>query len=344
MIAIVAAAPGELLAPLVEQCRAVDTTELWTPLGAPDWLARTPGSLGRYAQRRTPGDRTAPGVLAVDAALRAWAGSATDRRYRAELALRVAIDHWAAREVRRRRPRIVIAPTLAARRTLAAARAIGAKAILVVDLPLLRALHRDLDRAAEHWPERRFLRRFRAPSSAIARQDAERVLADLILVRGPYAHRLCLDDGIAASRLAMLPLAPGPRLARGHAGRLRLAGLAAARHGLDTALAAARMLGMTLVVRTGEGTEPANLADLPGVATDDAPVDAVICPAICEVYAPELRATGVPVIASPMASRDGTGPDPYDPSAFAAAIATALTDEPAPSPQPASLSSLLATL
>jgi hypothetical protein len=84
------------------------------------------------------------------------------------------------------------------------------------------------------------------------------------------------------------------------------------------------MLEATLVVRTGEGTEPADLARLPGVAMDDDPVDAVICPAICESYPSELAAAGVPIIASAMASLDGSGPDPYNAAAFARAIADAL--------------------
>jgi hypothetical protein len=326
-VVVVAAGPDAPLAAIVASCRELGelaATEVWTPLGAPTWLhralPRTP-----FVTRRPPGDRLAPAMLAAELGLRAWTRDHTDRRYLASFAVRAAIDAWAAREVTRRRPRLVIASSLAARRTFAAARAIGAACVLVLDLPLLRALHRDLDRAAAAWPERAFLRRFRAPSWAIARQEAERVLADRIVVRGAYAHALCLGDGIPASRLAVLPPAtrqvPTPTTPTR---RLRLAGLAAARHGIDTALAAARALGMTLVVRTGEGTEPADLARLPGVATDDGPVDAIVCPAVCETYAPELAVTGIPVIASAMASRDGRGPDPYDPLAFAAAIRSAL--------------------
>jgi len=346
VIALVACAPGRALDPLVATCREVAATELWSPLAAPPWLARAPGSLGRFAQRRTAGDLSSPFVLAIDGALRGWARSETDRRYRVDFMLRVAIDAWAAREVHRRKPRVVIASSLAARRTFAAARAIGATCVLVLDVPLLRALHRDLDRAAAVWPERRFLRRFRAPSWAIARQEAERVLADLVLVRGAYARSLCLADGIPAGRIAALPAPPAPSLTPPSAptGRIRLAGLAAARHGVDTALAAARSLGLTLVVRTGEGTEPAELASLPGVSTSDGAVDAILCPAICETYAPELRAVTLPVIASPMASADGHGPDPYDATAFATAIDAALRGtvpqhEPAPS-----LAPLLASL
>ena len=325
--AMLAASPGApwpaLLGPVVGR----DPPELWMPRAAPRWLARAPGPIGRLAARRRAGDPAlaAPAMFVLDGVLRAWAGAHTDRSYTAELALRRAIDVWAAREVQRRRPTTVVAPTLAARRTLAAARAI-ARAILVLDLPLLRALHRDLDRAAARWPARAFLRRYRAPAWAIARQEAERVLADRILVRGPYARRICLDDGVPEARLGDLPAAPPPEVPAPAArtGRVRLAGLAAARHGIDTALAAARHLGLTLVVRPGEGTEPAELASLPGVATDDGPADAILCPAVCETYPPELRTRAVPVVASLQASPPGAGPDPFDVDAVVAALAAAL--------------------
>ncbi len=336
-IAMISAAPGNALAPLAEACSEVAPVERWSPLALPGWLGRVPGPLGRYAARRAqpmPLLPRAPHLLATDAALRAWARDRTDRRYRADFLLRAAIDAWAAGLVRRRRPRMVIAPSLAARRTFAAARAVGAATVLVLDVPLLRALHRDLDRAAARWPERAFLRRFRAPSWAIARQEAERVMADLILVRGAYAHALCLADGVPEARLARLPERPPPALPTplARTGRIRLAGLAGARPGVDTALAAARALGLELVVRVGEGTEPAGLARLPGVATDDGPADAIVCPAVCETYPDLVRATGVPVIASPMASADGTGPDPFEPAAFADEIARQLAASARPAP------------
>src|SRR5207237_7069703 len=114
--------------------------------------------------------------------------------------------------------------------------------------------------------------------------------ADLVIVRGPYARELCLADGIPASRLALAPAGPPPRGPTSAALptslrvdrrsqtppaslRLRLAGLAAARHGVATALEVARTLDAVLVVRTGEGTEPVDLASLPNVAIDDDPVD-----------------------------------------------------------------------
>ena len=326
MTLVVAAAPDRLLAPLVDDYRKSRDVTLLSPLAAPAWLARVPGLAG-YAKRRRADDARITPLLAVDAALRVWARDRVDRSYLSQFALRTAIDAWSAREVLRVRPDTVVACSLAARRTFAAAKTIGARTVLVLDLPLFRALHRDLDRAADVWPERAFLKRFRAPSWAIARQEAERVLADLILVRGPYARSLCIADGFAAPRVALLPQPPRPHVPAPAmpTGRIRLAGLAAARHGIDTALAVAASLGKTLVVRIGEGTEPRDLARRPGIATDDGPVDAVICPAISETYPPEVRITGTPVIASPMASIDGSGPDPYDITAFADAVKTHAT-------------------
>lgn len=330
MIAVVAAGSPEVLGAVIAASRAAEPTEVWTPRAAPRWMARVPGAIGRFAVRRPPGELAAPSLLAADAALRLWAGADTGRRYQAELWLRAAIDRWAAARVRRERPSVVIAPTLAARRTFAEARSFGARCVLVFDLPLIRRLHDDLDRAAERWPARSFLRRYRAPAWAIAEQDAERVLADEIWVRGPYARASCIADGAPTPRIEIvdgLPAAPISVPAR-PTGRIRLAGLATARHGIDTALAVTRQLGLTLVVRVGAGSEPPNLAELPGVAVDDAPVDAIICPAICETYPAEVRVTGIPVIASPMASLDGAGPDPYDVHAFARAIEHALEQGP----------------
>jgi len=342
---IAVVATSRLLDPLIDQAHDVGETEIWAPAGLPAILGRIPGRIGAFVARRSIAADVRGPLSIAQAALRAWAGDKTDRGYQAEFLGRVAIDRWSASQVRKRRPEVVIATSLAARETFAAAREIGAHCVLVVDLPLLRTLHRDLDRAAAHWPERAFLRRFRAPSWAIARQEVERVLADLILVRGPYARAACLADGISAAKLALLPAAPAPMIARpDRVGRVRLAGLAAARHGIDTALAATRRLGLTLVVRAGEGTEPVELTSLPGVATSGE-VDAIICPAICETYPLELRATGIPVIASPMASLDGRGPDPFDAKALADAIEIAVSSpDRHVSDPPASIAPLLSLL
>ena len=307
MIAIVAASPSRDLDALLAACRARDVTELWAPWAMPTWLSAAPGALGRFARRRAvSADLRSTPIGLLGGALRAWAGDRADRRYRADFATRMAIDEWAARLVTQRRPTTVIAPSLAARRTFAAARAIGARTELALDIPLLRVLHDDLDRAAARWPGEHFLRRYRAPSSAIARQEAERVLADTILVRGPYARARCLADGIAPSRLEDFPravVAASTRAAQ-PTGRIRLAGVASARGGLPMARAIAAAVGATLVVRIGAATQPSDLANASGIICDDGPVDALLAPAICENYEDELLAAargGVPIITSPMA-------------------------------------------
>src|SRR5690606_39884464 len=102
-------------------------------------------------------------------ALAAWIGRRTDRRLRAMFWRRAAVDRVAAAVLSRRRDlRAVIAPSGAAERTFAAAAAAGARRILLEDLPGLRQLHRDLDRAAAAHPQCRFLRRFRAAPDDIA--------------------------------------------------------------------------------------------------------------------------------------------------------------------------------
>ena len=95
--------------------------------------------------------------------------------------------------------------------------------------------------------------------------------------------------------------------------RVLLAGLAAARHGTMEALAAvAARPHVTLLVRPGEGMEPADLLAHPQVAVaDDAQrrhlrgVDLVLAPAWCETYLAEVTtaaAVGVPVVATQRAA------------------------------------------
>ena len=308
MIAVIAASPSRDLDALLAACRARDVTELWAPWAMPSWAASLPGPLGGFARRRTvAADQRFTPIALLGGALRAWASDRADRRYRADFTARLAIDEWSARLVAQRKPTTVIAPSLAARRTFAAARAIHARTVLALDIPLLRALHDDLDRAESCWPQETFLRRYRAPSSAIARQEAERVLADTILVRGPYARARCIADGIVADRLDELPRAEiaASTPALRPTGRMRLAGVASARGGLPMARAVAAAVGATLVVRIGDATEPSDLATASGIACDDGPVDVLIAPSICEIYCDELRGAaraGVPIVTSPMAS------------------------------------------
>jgi hypothetical protein len=278
-----------------------------------------------------------PLVRASEVAARAWSRGDAERIIRADVAQRALVDRATAPRVTRTRPQLVIARSLAARYTLAAGRAVGAATVLLLDLPVLRQLAADLDHASARWPERRFLRRVRPPAGWVAEQEAEWLLADLVLVRGVYAAGLLAARGVASAAIAALPPPSVAPMARASAptGRVRLAGLATARHGLDVARAACAQLGLTLVVRVGDGTEPRELATLPGIASDDGPVDAVLCPALCEAQPLELaaaRAGGVPVVVSRCAAlADEPVVDPFDEASVVAALAAAVRS-PAPSP------------
>jgi len=235
----------------------------------------------------------------------------------------------------------VIAPSLAARSVFAAA-PLGCLKILVEDLPSFRQLHADLDLAALAHPDCRFLRRYRAPARLVARQEAERVLADALLVRGRFAAEQRSDTGkpvlpvpLPRLELRRAPHAPGARR------RVLLAGLATARNGSMEALEA--FGDWELLVRPGEGMEPPDLLSRPNVRaarpTLDG-VDLVIAPTWCESHPEELRraaAAGVPAIATHRAAGwlDLTEIPPGDAAALRAAAQRALPPEP-PSDDPSS--------
>jgi hypothetical protein len=259
--------------------------------------------------------------LAQRIAVRMWVRGAADRRIRARLAIRRLADRYAARRL----PgdvAVVYAPSFAARRTFAAAAARSAttRVVLVEDLPWLRELHDDLDRAAAHHPEAPFLQRFRAPARDVGRQEAEWVLAHRQLVFGHWAQQRRLLAGVAAQRVALCPwIAPSLRAGDTAPGGTRdarvllLAGTGAARAGLLEAVEVVRRLhGTQLLVRGGEALEPRWVLDVPGVrlvteqerAMLDG-VDLVIAPAWCEAYpdeVPRAAARGIPVVATARAA------------------------------------------
>ena len=242
---------------------------------------------------------------AAGIASRAWARGSADR----VLELRFARRRFASELAARALPRdatAVYAPSGAAERVFAVARRRGIKTVLVHDLPSLRELHADLDAAARRFPDCRFLRRFRASRREIVRQETERALADEILVRGEHARALLVARGIEASRINRLPehrVSSSPRAETPRSPLIVLAGFAAARSGANEALAVLDEIDdATLLVRAGEGTEPARLLRHPRVRAwngDLRHVTAVIAPAWCESYPIEnarASAQGIPII------------------------------------------------
>ncbi len=321
MIFIVAPEPSDWLQPLLGALPTLVAPQPiaifapWAWPGAPP--AGTPATLARGWARRSLGALAAdalvlgrnPAWWLADAGLRAFSGSTVDRAMRARVARRWAADRLAAWALPDDAT-TVIAPSLAARHTLAAARARGLRTLLVEDLPSLRELHADLDAAALRWPESRFLRRYRAPAEWVSAQRAERLLAETLLVRNRFAARCRRTEGFVDVRplpaevpiaVAATPHSP-PRT-------VLLAGTAAARHGTNDLLAllAARR-DLTLLVQPGEGSEPLDLLSRAQVRASTPPerqrlegVDLVVAPAWCEAHLPQLAvaaARGIPILAT----------------------------------------------
>lgn len=298
---------------------------------APNWW---PARLREFNDRRLlAGATTVPGWRLIEGGARIWAKSRAERKLRVRFALRESVDRIAALLVRRMRPTLVISPSVGARRSFAAAHSVGARRVLVEDMPDIRELHDDLDRAARAHPSCGFLNRYRASARSISRQEAERVLADEILVRGRFARELRVERGARAQIIKPLKAtsaAPLPRWGQ-RPRRILLAGLAAARHGTVEALAAVdRLPGVMLVVRPGEGMEPADLLSRANVVADDGKgADVVIAPAWCESYPTEVAraaAAGIPIIATSRAAGfvDVTEVPVGDTRALSSALAAAL--------------------
>jgi hypothetical protein len=334
LIAIVAPEPAPWLVPVIEVALAAGPVRVLAPWATraalPGWL---PARLRAFWQRRAlivdglDAPVTLPGWALGEGALRAWAGARADRKLAARFGLRAAVDHMAARwlATRGRSVRVLVAPSCAAQHGFAAVAQQGGAGFLIEDLPDIRGLHADLDAAARVHPGCAFLRRYRASRAVIVRQEAERALAGTLLVRGLYARRERERMGHELARVLALPGArdAGAAGAGAHAGpqtgagagrkRVLLAGLAAARHGTVEALAAvAARPHLTLLVRPGEGMEPANLLAHPQVAVAGPEqrrhlrdVDLVLAPAWCETYLDEVATAatlGVAVVATPRAA------------------------------------------
>ncbi|HEU5057986.1 MAG TPA: hypothetical protein VFU21_15755 [Kofleriaceae bacterium] len=343
MIAIVAPEPAAWPARVAALAAAVDPdVRVLAPWAIPD-LAPLRALSHRlpFLRRRLTCVRRhqpVPGWPLAELALAAWIGERADRRLRAVFLRRAAVDRLAAAQLARAPGlRAVIAPSLTAERTFAAAARAGARTILLEDLPALRQLQDDLDSAAACHPDCRFLRRYRAGPGLLARQEVEWAMADRLLVRGAFARAVRAAAGVGPERVVDGPdplPASGPRAA-GRPTRVLLAGLAAARHGTCEALALlAERPDLELVVRAGEGLEPAGLLEHPRVRRATAGelsrldgIGLVLAPAWCESYPDEIaRAVshGVPVAgtlrAAGFVDLDGLAAEPGDVRALSAAI------------------------
>lgn len=278
-------------ATLLARFAATSTTEVITPAAE-----RLPLRLRALAQAARTAGRV--GALASPGA-RALVSGLSQRRL---------LGHWAAAALPSR-PRTgvtVVAPSLAAREVFARAHERDLRTALFLDLPHLLALHSDLDRAALRFPDDGYLRHFRAPAWAIARQRAELELADEVLVRGDYAAAAVASRLRPQQQLAVIAPAPsGPRLAldRSPQAPLLLAGAAAARSGFPIAAAAAAALGRPLLARRNAATEPRYLsADAYPMVRwlDGEPpaVAAVLAPALCEAFVHLQAPVGLPILGS----------------------------------------------
>ncbi|MDP3231599.1 MAG: hypothetical protein Q8N26_02395 [Myxococcales bacterium] len=198
----------------------------------------------------------------------------------------------------------VFAPSLSALRVFAKAR--HAERVLLLDLPLLRHLHADLDAAALAVPTAAFLQNYRAKASFVVRQEEELVLASRVLVTSRLTRQRLRKRGVASERLGVLPMPARPRkvLYEPTSPHVLLAGTTASRFGLEVALAAIEQVpGVVLCARRGPGSSESMLRH-PRLRLfeHEAPaVRAVIAPAWVESFCAETgaaAAAGLPVVAT----------------------------------------------
>jgi hypothetical protein len=303
MLAIIAPEPAPWIArALAEHEGPVWIFAPWDLSLEARWL---PASLRAKVQRFVAPARDRShvhGVLGWPLALaasRLWERGRTDRQLAARFAFRAAVDALASRYLPREATAL-LAPSGAARRSFAEAlsRPRAVERTLIQDVPVLPALHADLERAAQLHPESVFLRRYRATHETVARQRAEWQLATTVRARGAYAAESLRTWGCACAITEPEPLArPTPLPVRPEALRtILLAGLAAARNGTHDALALLDALpNATLLVRRAEGSEPRALFEHPRVRESSERerralegVDLVIAPGLCEGYSPEV--------------------------------------------------------
>lgn len=265
---VVAPEPTSWLRPVVDTLQAVGIVRVFAPWALPSAAARLGTSVGfvrRRDARRLPGARWTGWFTAAELAARAHARGKAARTFANRVRMRRLVDALASFDLGRdAAPRLVVAPSFAARRTFAAARRGGATCLLIEDMPDFDGLVDGLDGLAREHPQAHFLRNHRPRANDHARQRAERWQADAVAVRGRAAwHRL----GGSKNRV-VLPRVPDPReVRRGH--EVGFAGPALARAGSTHLPALLDALPeRTIRVRPGPCSEPASLANHPRVRVD----------------------------------------------------------------------------
>lgn len=313
------AEPSTWLEAALQSCTESGTHVL-APWLLPSWVSQVaPSPLKRFTSVRAFGEgRGAVGFTALELAARVYSRGRRHKIFQSQFALRQASSIWASHTRELTQAKRILAPSLSARRLFAARS--EAEAILLLDLPLFRTMHEDLDRAAAAHPDCKFLQRYRAPSWAILEQECEIAMADRLVVRGRFAQQELIKLGVSPERITVLEISYAPVVPERTRipGELRvlLPGLAAARHGTAQLLALLETRPwLRIALRPGEGAEPASLmrhAQV-SVAKNDtlAGVHAVVAPSLCEAYFAEVQiaaASGIPVIAT----MRGAGAVPHD--------------------------------
>lgn len=317
---LVAAAASPWLVPMIDLLATRSPVTLWAPWLVPSFV---PPAVARLWPRRVLASTAKVSQLVTSAPWfaaqtlpRLWARNSRARSLQLALAERRALAWWTMQRLQREGLRAatpahatptIAACSLAAREPFAWAKARGMHTTLLVDVPHFAALHRDLDAAAMRFPNDRYLRHFRAPAWAIARQHAEFELADRILVRGPYAAATIGERrALRVEHIDVCSIKPhGPIVQRSqHAhAPLYLAGPAAARSGFAIAADAAAMVGRRLLAKANDATEThyRNHPAVDWITDEDSGIPAVatiVAPALCEAFLHVQPAPGLAVIGS----------------------------------------------
>lgn len=274
-----------------------------TPLAPWALDFRGPGSF--FRRRYLPGlQNRQSGWTLLEAAVRLWAGKSTSRGMRARFALRALASRWARERISEQGE--VVAPSLAALELFATH---PGRKVLMMDLPLLRQLHADLDRAATMAPHP-FLHRFRATREILVRQEQELALADEIWVRGRFLAELLRARGLKCEPLPDSPPTPAPQARSRGTGILMAGTPVAARHGTQLMLRVLQAHPRWTLHLRGKPESPGVACELrahPQVRWTDGweQIGVVAAPSWVECYPPEVAegfARGLPVIATSRAA------------------------------------------